>query len=167
MSKVEQLKALLEIDPEGEKIADMINKMIIDNRKRNIFYSKLIAIQKQYSTLGQEIKLAKSEEAVKELILNEKKLLASQDVADMIDDKYKSLKYKTHASSTLNSLVRKGVLGRVKYGFSYYYTTPKEAVIQHLKRMGVTPDVCSPEEISKVSKMPLNTVLDVLEMLQS
>ena len=167
MSKVEQLKALLDIDPEGEKVADMINNLIIDDRKRLIFYSKLADIHKQCSVLGQEIKLAKSEEAVRDFVLSENRLLTSQNVADMIDDKYKSLKYKTHASSALNSLVKKGVLGRVKNGFFYYYKTPKEAVIQHLKKMGKTPDVCSPEEISKVSKMPLNTVLDVLEMLQS
>ena len=100
-------------------------------------------------------------------MLSENKLWSSQDVADIIDDKYKSLKYKTHASSALNSLVKKGVLGRVKYGFICYYTTPKEAVIYHLKEMGETLEVCSPGEISKVSKMPLNTVLDVLEELQS
>ena len=167
MSNVEKLKALLEIDNEGEKIADMINKMIIDDRKRNILFSKLVDMQRQFSTLGQEIKLTKSEEAVKELVLKEKKPLTSQDVADNVNEKFKSLKYKTHASSALNSLVTKGILGRIKQGYVFYYVSPKEAVVEQLKRRGETLDDCSPEGIAKQSKMPINTVLDVLEELQS
>ncbi|MDY6966320.1 MAG: hypothetical protein SVM80_10205 [Halobacteriota archaeon] len=166
MSNIEKLKALLEVDREGEKMADMINKMIIDDRKRNILFSKLDDMQKQFSTLGQEVKLTKSEEAVKELVLCEKRPLTSQDVTEMISDNYKSLKYQTHASSALNSLVKKGVLGRIKLGYLYYHSSPKEAVIEQLKKRGETAESCSPEEISKQSGMPINTVMDVLEELQ-
>lgn len=167
MSSINKLKALLEVDEEGEKIADMLNKLLIEDRKRNILYYKLVEMQKQFSTLGQEIKLTKSEEAVKDLVLKIKKPLTSQDVADKIGENYKSIKYRTHASSTLNSLVSKGVLGRIKQGYVYYYTNPKEAVIEQLKRRGETPDKCSPEEMAEESGMPINAVFDVLEELQN
>lgn len=165
MSSIDKLKALLEVDESGEKIADMINKMIIDDRGKSIFFSNLIDVQRQLSMLGQEIKLKKSEEAVKELVLSENRLLSSKDVSEMINADYKSLKYKTHASTTLNSLVGKGILGKIKRGYVYYYTSPKEAVLEQLKKLGEKPEECSPEEISKETKMPINTVLDVLEGL--
>lgn len=167
MSSIDRLKAILETDEDGEIIADILNNMLINDRKRNIFFTKLINMQRQLSKFGQEIKLTKSEEAVKELILKMNRPLTSQDVAEKISEDYKSLKYRTHASTALNSLVNKGILGKIKQGYVYYYTTPKEAVIEQLKRRGETPYECSPEEISDESGIPIDTVLDVLEMLLS
>lgn len=163
MSSIEKLKAILDVDDSGEMLADMLNKMIIDERKKEILITKLVEMQRQFYTLGQEIKLTKSEEAVKGLVLGMNRPLTSQDVADNIGDKYKSLKYKTHASTALNSLVEKGILGRIKKGNVNYYIDTKEAIIEQLKRRGETPDNCSPGDISKQTGMPLNSVLDALE----
>jgi hypothetical protein len=67
---------------------------------------------------------------------------------------------------TLDSLTREGVLGKFKCDRFYYFTTPKEVVMQALKKRGEAPEECSPNEIAKETGMPLYVVLDVLaEML--
>lgn len=45
------------------------------------------------------------------------------------------------------------------------FTTPKEAVMQALKKRGETPDECSPNEIAKETGMPLYVVLDMIAEL--
>jgi hypothetical protein len=59
--------------------------------------------------------------------------------------------------------VSNGVLGKFKVGYSYYFTTPKDAVMERFKKREEESGRCSPAEISKESGMPLNTVLNVLE----
>ena len=75
------------------------------------------------------------------------------------------MKYTTQALRTLDSLTRKGVLGKFKRDRFYYFTTPKEAVMQALKERGETPEECTPTEISKAAGMPLYVVLDIIAEL--
>lgn len=49
-------------------------------------------------------------------------------------------------------------------GYSYYFTTPREAVMR-LKKREEEPGRCSPAEIVKETGMPLGTVLNVIEEL--
>ncbi|GFO96333.1 uncharacterized protein ig2599ANME_0521 [groundwater metagenome] len=62
---------------------------------------------------------------------------------------FPSLRYRTYTSATLNSLVSKGVLGKFKEGYSYYFTTLGKAVMVHLKKREEEPGRCSHAEIAK------------------
>jgi hypothetical protein len=62
----------------------------------------------------------------------------------------------------LNSLVSKGVLGKIKVSSSQYFTTPVEAVMDCLKQRGEAPDRCSPDRIAEETGMPLAVVLEVI-----
>jgi len=167
LTSVDKLKALLGLDEHGEDIANLLNELLIDPKKRNVLVVKLHEMKKEMSKLSLEIKLSKSEEAVRSLVLGGRKPLTVQEVADKIGDEYRSLKHTTHASAMLNSLVSKGILGKFKLGYNFYFTSPKEAVVEQLKRRGETPDECSPAEIAEETGMPLAVVLDAIEEVLS
>ena len=67
----------------------------------------------------------------------------------------------------LNSLVGKGILGKFQFGYNCYFSTPKEAVNEQIKRRNESPQDCSPAEIAKETAMPLAVVLDAIEELKS
>ena len=165
MTSIDKLSALLGLDEEGEELAGTLNEFLIDPRKRNVLLIKLQEMRKEMSKLSLEVKLSKSEQAVRSLVLDERKPLTAQEVADKIADKHRSLKHTTHASAILNSLVGKGILGKFKLGYNYYFTNPREAVVEQLKRRGEVPDECSPAEIAEDTGMPLAVVLDAIEEL--
>ncbi len=167
MSNIEKLIALLKIDEAGEEFASLLNELLIDARRRNVLLVKLNEIRKEMSTLGREIKISKSEEVLRSIVLGVKKPLTAQEVAAQVVSEYRSLKHATHASAVLNSLVSKGILGKFKLGYNYYFTSPKEAVNEQLKRRAETPGECSPGEIAEETGMPLAIVLDAIEELLS
>lgn len=167
MESIKKLTALLKVDESGEEIAEILAGILADEDKRNIFIYKLKETKNQLMTLHQEIKLTSGEEAVRNLVLMEKKPLTAQEVAEKIGDKFPSLKHRTHASTALNSLVAKGLLGKIKIGNTFYFVSPKEAVIEQLKERAESPDECSANEIARETELPLIVVLDVLkELLQ-
>jgi len=163
MSSIAKLKALLELDEEGEEIAEIIAGMLVDERKRNIFVSRLDDIRNQLRTFDNKIRLTQAEEAVRLFVVGSLKPVTTQDVAAVIGKEFPSLKHRTHASAALNSLVEKGALGKFKTGYTFYFTTPREAVMDRLKKRGEEPGRCSPAEISRETGMPLGTVLNVIE----
>ena len=165
MSDLERLIALLRADEAGEEIARLFNELLIDTRKRNVLLVKLNETRKEMLTLNSEVKLTRADEIVRSVVLGEKKPLTAQEVAARVGDEYRSLKHVSHASATLNSLVRKGVLGKFRLGYNYYFTSTREAVNEQLKRRGETPDECSPAEITEETGMPLAVVLDAIEEL--
>jgi len=162
---IEKLKALLSTDEAGGEIARLINELLVDSQKRNVLLIKLNEIQKEMSKLSLEIKLTKSEETLRSIVLGARKPLTVQEVTAKVGDEFRSLKHTSHASSMLSSLVSKGVLGKFKFGHNYYYTSPKEAVNEQLKHRGETPEECSPAEIAEETSMPLAVVLDAIEEL--
>ncbi|MBA7648404.1 hypothetical protein ES703_56190 [subsurface metagenome] len=165
MSNIEKLNGLLRIDEAGEELASLLNELLIDARKRNVLLVKLNEIRKEMSTLSLEIKLTRSEEMVRGIVLGGRKPLTAQEVAGRVGEQYRSLKHTTHASVVLNSLVSKGILGKFKLGYNYYFTSPREAVSEQLKRRDETPEECSPAEIAEETAMPLAVVLDAIEEL--
>ena len=162
---INKLVALLKTDEEGEAIAALLNEFLIDDIKRNTLLVRLKEIRGEVTALGQEITLTGAEEEIRTIVLAEKKPIIAEDVAKKATGRYKSLRYTTHALKTLDSLTRKGVLGKFKRERFYYFTTPKEAVMQALKKRSETPEECSPNEIAKETGMPLYVVLDVLAEL--
>ncbi len=162
---IEKLVALLKTEEEGEAIASLLNEFLIDENKKNTLLVRLKGIKAEVAVLGQEITLTEAEEEIRSIVLAEKKPIIAEEVAKKTSGRFKSLRYTTHALRTLDSLTRKGVLGKFKRDRFYYFTTPREAVMQALKKRGETPDECSPNEIAKETGMPLYVVLDVLAEL--
>ncbi len=163
MSSIAKLKALLELDEEGEEIAEIIAGMLVDERNRNIFVTRLGEISIQLRVFDEKVRLTDAEKAVMRFVIDAKRPLTTATVAENIGRHFPSLKYRTHASAVLNSLVSKGILGKYKDGYSFYFTTPREAVMVRLKKREEEPGKCSPVEIAKETGMPLGTVLNVIE----
>lgn len=162
---IEKLIALLKTDEEGEDIALLLNEFLIDDRKKNALIIRLKEVKAEVATLGQEITLTEAEEEIRTIVLAEKKPVIAEEVAKKTSGRFKSLRHTTHALRTLESLASKGVLGKFKRDRFFYFTTPKEAVMQALKKRGETPDECSPNEIAKETGMPLYVVLDIIAEL--
>lgn len=163
MSSIAKLKALLELDEEGEEIAEIIAGMLVDDRKRNLFVTRLAEIKSQLRGIEAKPELTDAEDAVRRFVADAKRPLTTAEVSENIGTRFPSLKYRTHTSAALNSLVSKGILGKYKEGYSFYFTTPREAVIVRLKKRGEEPGKCSPVEIAKETGMPLGTVLNMIE----
>lgn len=163
MSSIAKLKALLELDEQGEEIAEIIAGMLVDERKRNIFVTRLGEIRNQLQVVEARVKLTEAEDAVMRLVVDAKRPLTTSEVSENVGQRFQSLKYRTHTSAALNSLVSKGILGKYKDGYSFYFTTPREAVMVRLKKREEEPGKCSPVEIAKETGMPLGTVLNVIE----
>ncbi len=163
MSSIAKLKALLELDEEGEEIAEIIAGMLVDDRKRNLFVTRLVEIASQLREMDAKLELTDAEDAVMRFVVDAKRPLTTTEVSESIGKDFPSMKYRTHSSAALNSLVSKGILGKYKEGYSYYFTTPREAVIVRLKKREEEPGKCSLVEIAKETGMPLGTVLNVIE----
>ena len=166
-TNIEKLKALLIMDEAGDDFALFLNEFLIDTRKRNVLMVKLHELRGEMATRSLEVKLTRSEETVRSMVSGSRKPLTAQEVAGKAGVEFRSLKYTSHASVTLNSLVSKGILGKFKLGPNYHYTNPKEAINEQLKRRGETPQECSPAEIAEETGMPLSAVLDAVEELMS
>lgn len=162
---IEKLVALLKTDEEGEEIALLLNEFLIDDRKKNALIIRLKEIKAEVAPLGQEITLTEAEEEIRTIVLAKKKPVIAEEVAKKTSGRFKRLRHTTHALRTLESLASKGVLGKFKRDRFFYFTTPKEAVMQALKKRGETPDECSPNEIAKETGMPLYVVLDIIAEL--
>lgn len=163
MSSIAKLNALLELDEQGEEIAEIIAGMLVDERKRNLFVTRLAEIKNQLRTMEIRVKLTEAEDAVRRFVIDAKRPLTTAEVAKNLGQRFPSLKYRTHTSAALNSLVSKGILGKYKEGYSYFFTTPREAVTVRLKKREEEPGKCSPADIAGETGMPLGTVLNVIE----
>ena len=165
MSDVEKLKALLDTDENGEEIAKILNRLIIDENKRNLLVMKLVEIEKEFATYEQEISFTKSEETVMNTVISNPKPLTTDEITKKVGDKFKSLQHKSHVSATLQSLIRKGVLGKFRFHREVYFTNAKNAVVETMKQRGELPSECSPNEISNETGIPIPIVLDIIEEL--
>lgn len=165
MDSIEKLRALLKNDEAGEELAATLNELLVDEKKRNVLLIKLDAMRKEMSTLSLEVKLTRSEETLRSIVLGVRKPLTAGEAAAKVGNEFRSLKHTPHASTVLNSLVGKGVLGRFRLGQNIYFTSSREAVNEQLKRRGETPGECSPADIAEETGMPLVIVLDAIEEL--
>ncbi len=159
---IEKLAGLLSADEYGDVISEMLVEILADERKRNIFVAKLQDVRNEAKAIDQKITFTRMEQSVLNFMLEAKQPLNAGEVSDGLGAEYPSLCHRTHASSVLNSLVSKRTLGKIKIGNSYYFTTPKEAVMECLKKRGEEPDRCSLVRIAEETGMPLAVVLEVI-----
>jgi predicted transcriptional regulator len=108
---------------------------------------------------------------VMDFVMEQKKPVTRDDLIEKFGKTHKSLQYETHASITLNSLVKKGFLGRSKIEGTIYFMLPEDAVSHTLSVMGkLACDIKTAEdilEICKITGMPGITVISVLAELGS
>jgi hypothetical protein len=165
MDSVEKLKALLAVDESGEEIASILNECLIDENKRDMLMVMLNEAKKSGMELRQDVRLTGSQETVKDQVLSSDRPLSALDVTDMAPSYLPSLKHRSHTSTVLNSLVAKGLLGKMPFGNVVYFSTPREAVMEQLKRRKEAPAECSPQEIVGETGLPMIEVLEILKDL--
>jgi len=146
-------------------LAEMLVEILAEERKRNIFVVRLQELANELKAIDQEVRLTPMEQGVLDFVIATKQPLNASETSDGLGAEYPSLRHRTHASSVLNSLVSKGVLGKIKVSSSQYFTTPVEAVMECLKKRGEEPDRCSPSGIADETGMPLAVVLEVIGRL--
>ncbi|ODS41227.1 MAG: hypothetical protein A7315_06795 [Candidatus Altiarchaeales archaeon WOR_SM1_79] len=172
MKNVKTLSKLLEdMGEEGEKMATQINRLLVDDRLLHLLKIQLEDLEQEIATLSlrQDITLKRRERIVREFILDQKRPLTAEEIANSLGKEHKSLGYGTHISAVLNSLMDKGIVGKVKIGRKHYFTNPKEAVMGALKQMGMMPkEEYTSDEIRALSDatgMPISSVLLTLDEL--
>jgi hypothetical protein len=116
---IEKLAGLLSADEYGDVIAETLVEILAEERKRNIFVAKLQELANEVKAIDQEITFTPMERSVLDFVLASKQPLNAREVSDGMGLRYSSLRHRTHASRVLNSLVLKGVLGKIKVGQSY------------------------------------------------
>jgi len=98
--------------------------------------------------------------------MEQKKPITRDGLIEKFGKTHKSLQYETHASITLNSLVKKGFLGKSKIEGVIYFMLPEDAVSHTLSVMGkLAGDIKTEDDILKICKdtgMPPMTVISVL-----
>ncbi|KAF5410142.1 MAG: hypothetical protein C5S47_07680 [Candidatus Methanogasteraceae archaeon] len=141
---IEKLALLLSADGYGDVVSGMLVEILAEDRKRNVFVVKLRELANELKAIDQEITPTPMEQDVLDFVVATKQSLSASEVSTGMCACYPRLRHRTHASSVLNSLVSKEVLGNVKVSCGHYFTTPVEAVMGRLKGGGEEPNRCSP-----------------------
>ena len=157
---------LKSMDKEGKDIAKEISSILIDRQTKSLFLLRLAEFKRETSKLKQQPKLAKVEKMVMAFVMEQKKPITRDGLIEKFGKTHKSLQYETHASITLNSLVKKGFLGKSKIEGVIYFMLPEDAVSHTLSVMGkLAGDIKTEDDILKICKdtgMPPMTVISVL-----
>ena len=162
-----QLLALLQVDEDGDWLASKLNQYLVDETKRELLKQKLSEIEDTYLSMNQDITLTQSEADVLRIVQNANKPLTAFDITEesgpgMID----SLKYRQHASATLNRLVEKGLLGKVRgRGRGTYFAPARDAVKQNLVYLGQRPEDGDLQTISEITGLPNGKLATILKEL--
>jgi len=163
---IEKLETYLSLDEDQDYIIEQLAKILADKRKRNIFMIKLKEMDELFSEIDIEIKLTHLEEAVYRYIKEKKETFTAKEISNELGSQYLSLRHRNHSSATLNSLVSKGQLGKIKQGHAILFADPLEAVMWSLKKRNENYDDCLPELIVEETGLPLGVVLEKLDELK-
>ena len=170
MEKIEIMKTLLGLDEDGEKIAgDLLHAYVRWPRTLPLV---LRDIQREANFRPTEKDLSEAERFAKTYIFDAENALTVSDFHDGLPSKLPTkcghLRYRTHASTELNKLVKKGHIGRYNEGRDVYFTRPETAVGVYLQRMGKTPYDSLKEIVPFIQKktgMPTVVVIDTVTNL--
>ncbi len=161
---LQRLLALLQVDKEGEQIAEKLNQILVDRRKRTLLLVKLQEIEQTVGALGQEVSLTPSEAEVVRLIQDARRPLSAQEVTERASGRLESLKYRQHASATLNSLVDKGVLGKLRGPRRLqYFTEALEAIKQTINQLGQSPEEYDAQAVAESTGLSTARVLELAQ----
>ena len=167
MGNISKLAALLELDEDGEWLAGKFSQCLVDEKKRELLKPKLSEVDEAYWSMNQDLTLTPSEADVLRMVHDANKPLTASDITTksgpgMVD----SLKYRQHASATLNKLVDKGLLGKVpNRGRGMYFAPSRDAVKQILIYLGQVPQEIDLQIISDISGLPPETLTTIIKDL--
>ncbi len=162
MGAIEDLARTLKNIENGEKIALLLLDFLCDEEKTMILVSVLASL-KDEMTRYRNVILTPAEREAYELV-KRRGVVTFRDLNELAD-RFASFKYKSHTSSIMNSLINKGLVGRIKLGREVAYATPKEAVMWALKVLGKMPSECNPKDVSDLTGLPVVKVLEVISEL--
>ena len=160
MDVIDELCQKLREIEEGETIALLILDYLMNDRKITLMSILASFREEKY----EQPKLTKMEKAVYELV-KELGAVTIDDVIENLGDKIESLKYRTHANDTLNSLVRKGLIGKISYGKNVLFLTPEEAVIQAMKDLEMLPTRCNIQKIAEYTNLDIHKVVSIIKKM--
>lgn len=162
MGAIEDLCEMLKRLENGERLAIILLEFLSDEKLNNVLTATLASLRREVDSYGC-VRLTQAERHAYELV---KKLgIVTFEDLKVLADRFASFKYRSHASAIMNSLVDKGLVGRIKIGREIAYATPKEAVMWALKVLGKLPRECNPKDIADLTGLPLVKVIEVLEEL--
>ena len=159
---VEELCEKLRSMEDGESVALLILDYLSSEKKKYALVSLLATFRGDLEERHRQVKLTKTERAVYELVKSYG-AVTIDDVIENLGKEYDALKYRTHASDALNSLVRKGLIGKIAYGKKVLFLTPEEAVIQAMKDLDMLPTKCNLQKIADHTNLPIAVVLRIIE----
>ena len=167
MGNISKLAALLELDEDGEWLAGKFSQDLVDEQKREVLKLKVSEIDDAYLSMNQDLTLTQSEADVWRMVHDANKPLTASDITTqsgpgIVD----SLKYRQHASATLNKLVDKGLLGKVpSQSRGTYFAPSRDAVKQILIYLGQVPQEIDLQIISDISGLPPETLTTIIKDL--
>jgi len=162
MSLIDDLAEELRRRDDGEKLALMLLEYLSDENLSTLLMDTLSYLK--YEVLRYEnVKLTPAEREAYKLV-QQKGVVTYEDLKQL-SDKFASFKHRSHTSAIMNSLVDKGLVGKIKLGKDLAYATPKEAVIWALKMLDQLPRECNPKVVSDLTALPLIRVVEVLKEL--
>ena len=146
------LSRLLLSDENGVKIANILLNLMSDPEKRRGLLARLIEIQKESNKKIQG-RAVGSQRAILDMINELGPLSTDQVMENSADYGYRSLRFKQHASTTLNKAVNQGYIGKVRSKNGLKFASPKDAIQEALKDMdGKLPIECGPDDLLEISK---------------
>jgi hypothetical protein len=162
MSVIDDLAEELKKRKNGEKLALMLLEYLSDENLSSLLTATLSSLK--YEVLRYEdVRLTPAEREAYKLV-QQKGVVTYEDLKQL-SDKFASFKHRSHTSAIMNSLVDKGLVGKIKLGKDLAYATPKEAVIWALKMLDQLPRECNPKVVSDLTALPLIRVVEVLKEL--
>jgi hypothetical protein len=176
MSKEEELAKVLKNlrekygDYVVDSICDMLIDIVSDEFKLRLLLPKLEEIGEIQELKYRGVILTEMERDVYEFVKNCLETNYYVTVKDIhesdLPKKYSSLRHPNLISKVLNSLVEKGLLGKVRVGKTVGFTTPEEAIKEALRLMPDRKNIdVNIWEISKVTGLPVEKILAVLKSM--
>jgi len=162
MSVIDKLSEELRKRKNGEELASILLEYVRDNDLCEILKTLLPSLRDEVVRY-EFVKLTPAEREAYRFV-HQKGVVTYEDLKQL-SNKFASFKHKSHASVIMNSLVEKGLVGKIKIGREIAYTTPREAVIWALKILDKLPRECNPKDVSDLTSLPLIKVLDILKEL--
>jgi hypothetical protein len=162
----------LELEEDGAVLARYINQ-ILTNDNSDLLKLYLTQAHQETERLRATPKLSDKESAVLQVVTDASDPLTAGDVADRIEtdypdyaEAYKSLTHRTHVSKTLNRLVAKAKLGKLRHKKTVFFVTPKEAVRHWKQRHGYETEISVDkitEELVEETGLPVGTAQQLLK----
>lgn len=150
----QSLYDVLARDKDGEKIAELLLSIMSDSSGRRGLLARLIEVEQQSSENRSGGRAVGSQRAILDMIRESGPLTTDEVMNKGEEYGYRSLRFKQHASTTLNKAVSSGYIGKVRGHRSLKFAAPKDAIQEALKTLGgKLPSECEASDILEISKL--------------